>query len=149
MIKGLYETHLYVENLERSIEFYTKVLGLKQCRFEEERRTAFFWIGKDKQAMLGLWEKPKKEIDLRHFAFECDPEWVVNESVNFLKSHDLNYWNFLQDDNERPMVFVGCQQSLYISVTQTDILSNSLESYPEKPKGMMKSKLLLMSNGFK
>jgi len=105
MIKGLYETHLYVENLERSIEFYAKVLGLKQCRFGAERRTAFFWIGKDKQAMLGLWEKPKEEIDLRHFAFECDPEWILNESVDFLKAHNLHYWNFLQDENEKPMVF--------------------------------------------
>ena len=40
MIKGLYETHLYVENLEISIEFYTKVLGLKICRFDTERRTS-------------------------------------------------------------------------------------------------------------
>ena len=105
MIKGLYETHLYVENLERSIEFYAKVLGLKQCRFGAERRTAFFWIGKDKQAMLGLWEKPKEEIDLRHFAFECDPEWILKESVDFLKAHKLNFWNFLQEENEKPMVF--------------------------------------------
>lgn len=105
MIKGLYETHLYVENLERSIEFYKNVLKLKQCRFGVERRTAFFWIGEDQQAMLGLWEKPKNEIDLRHFAFECSPEWIINESINFLKSHNLNFWNFLQDNNEEPMVF--------------------------------------------
>jgi catechol 2,3-dioxygenase-like lactoylglutathione lyase family enzyme len=105
MIKGLYETHLYVENLENSIEFYSKILGLKQCHFEAERRAAFFWIGEDKQAMLGLWEKPKDEIDVRHFAFECDAEWILNESVEFLKSHDLNYWNFLQEHNDKPMVF--------------------------------------------
>lgn len=105
MIKGLYETHLYVEDLERSIAFYRNVLGLKQCRFGAERRTAFFWIGEDKQAMLGLWEKPKAEIDARHFAFQCDPEWVLKESVPFLKSHGLNYWNFLQEDNDCPMVF--------------------------------------------
>lgn len=42
MIKGLYETHLFVENLERSVEFYSKILGLKQCRYGAERRTAFF-----------------------------------------------------------------------------------------------------------
>ncbi|GAB5563955.1 MAG: VOC family protein [Winogradskyella sp.] len=105
MIKGLYETHLYVEDLERSVHFYSTVLGLKQCRFNDERRLAFFWIGEDKQAMLGLWEKPKAEIDLRHFAFQCDPEWIINESISFLKSHNLNFWNFLQDDNEQPMVF--------------------------------------------
>ena len=84
MIKGLYETHLYVENLENSINFYTKVLGLKQCRLGKERRTAFFWIGEDKQAMLGLWEKPKEEIDLRHFAFECDPDGHYLEFIGIL-----------------------------------------------------------------
>jgi len=105
MIKGLYETHLFVENLERSIEFYSKTLGLKQCRFGAERRTAFFWIGKDKQFMLGLWEKPKEEIDIRHFAFECEPEWILNESVDFLKSRNLECWNFLDNEKEKPMVF--------------------------------------------
>ncbi|MBO6606105.1 VOC family protein [Psychroserpens sp.] len=105
MIKGLYETHLYVEQLERSVAFYSKILGLKLCRFNDERRTAFFWIGNDKQHMLGLWEKPKKDIDIRHFAFECDPDWIRHESVDFLKSHNLNFWNFLQDNKEQPMVF--------------------------------------------
>ncbi|MEN0006386.1 MAG: VOC family protein [Bacteroidota bacterium] len=105
MIKGLYETHLFVEHLDRSVEFYEKVLELKLCRYSVERRAAFFWIGHEKQFMLGLWEKPKAEIDPRHFAFECDPEWVLNESVAFLKSHHLNYWNFLNDTNDKPMVF--------------------------------------------
>jgi catechol 2,3-dioxygenase-like lactoylglutathione lyase family enzyme len=105
MIKGLYETHLFVEDLNRSIDFYTNVLGLQQCRYREQPKTAFFWIGKEKQAMLGLWEKPKEEIDIRHFAFECDPEWILHESVPFLKSHNINFWNFLQDDKEQPMVF--------------------------------------------
>lgn len=105
MIKGLYETHLFVEDLERSISFYAETLGLKQCRFGAERRTAFFWIGEDKQYMLGLWEKPKEEIDVRHFAFECDPDWIINESVDFLKSHNIHCWNFLNDNTERPMVF--------------------------------------------
>ncbi|MCA0153505.1 VOC family protein [Winogradskyella vincentii] len=105
MIKGLYETHLFVENIERSIDFYSKTMGLKLCRFNEEHRTAFLWIGKDKHYMLGLWEKPKEEIDARHFAFECEPDWVLNESVDFLKSHNLNFWNFLNNDIEQPMVF--------------------------------------------
>ncbi len=105
MIKGLYETHLFVEDLERSIKFYTEILGLKQCRFGIERRTAFFWIGIDKQAMLGLWEKPKQEIDIRHFAFECDSDWILNSSVDFLRSRGIKCWNFLNDDKEIPMVF--------------------------------------------
>lgn len=105
MIKGLYETHLFVEDLERSTEFYSNVMKLKQCRFDNTRRIAFFWIGKDKQYMLGLWEKPKEEIQARHFAFECEPEWVLNESVAYLNSHNIKSWNFLVDEKEVPMVF--------------------------------------------
>ena len=105
MIKGLYETHLFVENLERSIDFYGNILELKQCYFEEARRAAFFWIGDEKQAMLGLWEKPKKDIDIRHFAFECDPEWVLNHSVEYLKNRNLKCHNFLNDGTDHPMVF--------------------------------------------
>lgn len=85
MIKGLYETHLFVKNLEVSIDFYKNVLGLEQCYFEEERRTVFFWIGEPKQAMLGLWEKPKSQIDKQHFAFRCDKEIYFKPSNQFLK----------------------------------------------------------------
>lgn len=106
MIKGLYETHLFVRDLERSIDFYKTTLGLKQCRFNNDRRTCFFWIGEDKRHMLGLWEKPKDQIDVRHFAFQCEADWVLNESVDFLKSRNIDYWNFLNDGTNDPMVFV-------------------------------------------
>lgn len=105
MIQGLYETHLYVENLETSIEFYKNVLKLEQCHFEADRRTAFFWIGKPKQAMLGLWEKPKSEIDKRHFAFRCEKEFIVKQATKFLNEHNLKPYNFLKDGTDRPMVF--------------------------------------------
>lgn len=105
MIKGLFETHLYVENLETSMLFYSQVLGLQQCYFEAERRTAFYWIGKPRQAMLGLWEKPKEEIQKRHFAFECDEAFILNDAITFLKSNNLKPYNFLKDGTERPMVF--------------------------------------------
>ncbi|MGB0883916.1 MAG: VOC family protein [Flavobacteriales bacterium] len=142
MIKGLFETHLYVENLERSIEFYGKTLGLNQCYYEEDRRAAFFWIGKEKQSMLGLWEKPKEEIDIRHFAFECEPEWILNESVHYLKSRNLKCRNFLRDGTERPMVFVWTPA---ISIYFDDPDGHSLEfigilpgkSKPEKEKSVV------------
>ena len=110
MIKGLYETHLFVENLERSIDFYKNVLGLEFCHYEEKRRIAFFWIGKPKEAMLGLWEKPKNEsdsyrIEIRHFAFRCEAEDVLHKSVPWLKEKNLQPYNFLKDGTDRPMVF--------------------------------------------
>ena len=105
MIKGLYETHLFVENLEKSIDFYANALGLELCHIEAERRIAFFWVGKPKEAMLGLWEKPKNEIDKRHFAFRCDKDDVLNKSVDFLKERNLKPYNFFNDGTERPLVF--------------------------------------------
>ncbi len=105
MIKGLFETHLFVENLDRSVDFYQNVLGLTKCGYNDQRRVAFFWIGKPKQAMLGLWEKPKDEIDVRHFAFNCEADDILNKSVGFLKSKGLQPYNFLKDGNEKPMVF--------------------------------------------
>ena len=105
MIKGLFETHIYVENLERSIDFYSNVLGLTQCHYEPERKIAFFWIGKPKEAMLGIWEKPKEEIDIRHFAFTCDVEDVLEKSIDFLKTRGLQPYNFLKSNDRQPMVF--------------------------------------------
>lgn len=105
MIKGLYETHLFVENLETSIDFYKNILGLEQCYYENDRRIAFFWIGNPKEAMLGLWEKPKEEIDKRHFAFRCNVDDVLHKSIDFLKIRNLKPYNFLDDGTERPLVF--------------------------------------------
>jgi ribosomal protein S18 acetylase RimI-like enzyme/predicted enzyme related to lactoylglutathione lyase len=52
---GLFETHLTVSDLDRSIEFYRDVVGLPPALVLEERGAAFFWIGGSGQAMLGLW----------------------------------------------------------------------------------------------
>lgn len=53
MIRGLYETHLQVSDLKKSVEFYTHILGLKFAHYDENRPIAFLWIGDDKKAMLG------------------------------------------------------------------------------------------------
>ena len=105
MITGLFETHLFVEGLERSIDFYKNTLQLEQCYYEEERRAAFFWIGKPKEAMLGLWEKPIEEIDKRHFAFRCETDFILNHSSTFLNDKGLKPYNFLKDNTTEPMVF--------------------------------------------
>lgn len=105
MIKGLYETHLFVESLERSVDFYKNKLGLLEAHHEPGRKISFFWIGRPKEFMLGLWEKPKEEIDIRHFAFRCDMNFVLKDAVKWLKERQLQPYNFLNDGSEQPMVF--------------------------------------------
>ncbi|MDM5248576.1 VOC family protein [Lysinibacillus sp. G4S2] len=74
MIKGLYEAHLPVRNLENSILFYKK-LGLELAY--KKGKVAFFWIVKG-ESWLGLWENDSVQLkyhpSIRHLAFKIDEE---------------------------------------------------------------------------
>ena len=52
---GLFEAHLEVRDLNRSVAFYRDRLGLKLAYLLPERQVAFFWIGGPGRAMLGVW----------------------------------------------------------------------------------------------
>lgn len=76
-IKGLFETHLTVANLDRSIEFYRDVVGLELAHTVPERHAAFFWVGAQGQTMLGLWSIHSSPLCMRlHVAFDVAEEHV-------------------------------------------------------------------------
>ncbi|MFY1047809.1 VOC family protein [Chryseobacterium sp. GP-SGM7] len=104
MIKGLYETHIQVSDLETATQFYTEVLGLELAHRDETRPIVFLWIGKNKESMLGLWEQ-KENLQTRHFAFSADKDDILNYSVEFLKNKNLKPYNFLKNETIQPMVF--------------------------------------------
>lgn len=108
MINGLFETHINVSDLERSIAFYKGKLGLTVGALDQQRRIAFMWIapppGKPGEAMLGLWEKPKTEVVSQHFAFRTTVDDVLR-APEWLKARGLACHNFLKDGTDRPMVF--------------------------------------------
>jgi catechol 2,3-dioxygenase-like lactoylglutathione lyase family enzyme len=54
-ITGLFEAHLTVGDLRRSMDFYERVLGLQRAHVVPEREAAFYWIGGAGRSMLGLW----------------------------------------------------------------------------------------------
>ena len=77
-ILGVYETHLLVRDLERSIAFYRDKIGLELARVLPERRAAFFWVGGKDQGMLGLWQGGAGPLHMTlHFAFRCTEEAVL------------------------------------------------------------------------
>jgi lactoylglutathione lyase len=53
--QNLFETHLTVTDLDRAIQFYTHVVGLRLAHVTPARQAAFLWIGGEGHAMLGLW----------------------------------------------------------------------------------------------
>jgi len=72
LVTGLFETHLNVADLARSMDFYENVLGLELGTTDPGRRVALYWIGGRGRAMLGLWEKPRDQVLRQHFAFELE-----------------------------------------------------------------------------
>jgi lactoylglutathione lyase len=134
MITGLYETHINVTDLDRSIEFYRDILGLELGRREDDRRVAFLWMGGWGQSMLGLWEQPRERVIPQHFAFRATVDDVLNKSVAWLNARSLPCHNFLKDGTQRPMVFAWMPA---VSIYFLDPDGHSLEliaPLPEKPQ---------------
>lgn len=124
MIKGIYETHIEVSNLEKALTFYTEVLGLHLAHLDSNRRIAFLFVNPDnKESMLGLWEQ-KENLQPRHFAFRCDKDFILDKAVDFLKQHKLSPYNFLKDGSEQPMVFAWMPA---LAIYFNDADGNSLE----------------------
>lgn len=70
-VRGLFETHLTVADLPRSVAFYRDVVGLPVALEAPERGAAFHWIGQPGRAMLGLWSIGSTPIGMRlHIAFD-------------------------------------------------------------------------------
>lgn len=103
MIKGIYEAHLPVSNLQQSIRFYEK-LGLKLAWSDES--TAFFWI-EDGKSWLGLWAGSEYETkyhpSLRHIAFRVSYE-DLKESLYWLHSLQIKAVPFGSNESIEPFV---------------------------------------------
>ncbi|MDH4619405.1 VOC family protein [Brevibacillus sp. AY1] len=131
MIKGLYEAHLPVKNLEVSIDFYNK-LGLKLAWRDSD--SAFFWIEEGK-SWLGLWEgneyKTPYHPSLRHIAFRVTYE-DIKEALSWLESIQVESVPFGRRNSVAP--FIRPNQG-NASVYFNDPDGNSLEliCYVEVP----------------
>jgi lactoylglutathione lyase len=104
-IRGLFETHLNVSELDRSVEFYRDVLRLPLASVFPERRVAFFWVGAPGQAMLGLWETGSGPQRMSfHLAFEVGVEGVL-ASVEALKQAGIRPLDTGGRPTPEPLVF--------------------------------------------
>lgn len=54
-IEGLFEAHITVRDLQRSIAFYRDVVGLELGFVQPERSAAFFWVGGRGRSMMGVF----------------------------------------------------------------------------------------------
>src|SRR5438045_4875141 len=72
-VHDLFESHLNVTDLQRSMSFFGQTLGLELAEVFWDRRVAFYWIGGRCNSMLGLWEvgSGPQRLSL-HLAFKAD-----------------------------------------------------------------------------
>lgn len=104
LIRGLFETHLNVASLERSMRFYGETLGLELGTHEAARKLAIYWIGGRGTGFLGLWEKPKSEIQVQHFAFAV-PLADLDRAIVSIKAKGIAVRNFFGQATDTPTVF--------------------------------------------
>ncbi|WP_340373333.1 VOC family protein [Peribacillus sp. FSL E2-0218] len=126
MIKGLYEAHLPVSNLENSMKFYGK-LDL-EIAYQSEK-VVFFWLEKGK-SWLGLWEANQVGIpyhpSIRHVALRMDMEdmtsakaWLNSKGIKIRTAFDLT-------EEHQPLVLDNNPQA-HAAIYFNDPDGNSLE----------------------
>ena len=103
-VAGLFEAHLTVSDMARSIAFYRDVVGLPLALELPERGAAFFWIGGRGEAMLGLWSLGSAPMALSlHVAFKASLDAVLG-ACEGLRSAGVTPLSFFGVEADEPSV---------------------------------------------
>ncbi len=133
-IRGLFEAHLTVRDLDRSIAFYRDTLGLRLAHVIPVRNVAFFWMGSPGQSMLGLWAIGSAPLFMRlHIAFEVVLDQAI-ASVERLRAAGLRPRSGDGEAIEEPVVLCWMPAA---SVYFDDPDGHSLEficMLPDRPR---------------
>lgn len=103
-IRRLFETHLTVSDLQRSIGFYRDVVGLRLAFEASERNVAFLWIGDPGRSMLGLWSLGTTPLGfILHLAFDVALDDLL-VAPKRLKEKGINPLSFFGIETTEPSV---------------------------------------------
>lgn len=103
-VSGLFETHLTVADLDRSVAFYRDVVGLPLALELPDRGAAFLWIGRPGAALLGLWSLGSAPLGMvLHIAFRSALDDVLG-ACDRLRSHGVTPLSFFATETTEPSV---------------------------------------------
>jgi lactoylglutathione lyase len=103
-VRGLFETHLTVRDVPRSVAFYRDVVGLSLALDLPERNAAFMWIVERGRSMLGLWGIGSSVNSLTlHIAFEVALDDLL-AAPERLRAHGVRPLSFFGAETGEPDV---------------------------------------------
>ncbi len=103
-VRGLFETHLTVSDLKRSVGFYRDVVRLPVALEVPERNAAFLWVGGPGRSMLGLWSLGSAPLSLvLHVAFEVGLDHLL-EAGGALRAQGITPLSFFGEPTDEPSV---------------------------------------------
>jgi lactoylglutathione lyase len=103
-VTGLFEAHLTVSDLDRSVAFYRDTVGLPLAFELPERDAAFLWTGTPGRGMLGLWSLGSAPIRMSlHVAFTASLEHV-RAACDRLRSLGVSPLSFFEEETSEPSV---------------------------------------------
>jgi catechol 2,3-dioxygenase-like lactoylglutathione lyase family enzyme len=103
-VTSLFEAHLPVRDVARSVAFYRDILGLAVAYDDAERGVAFVWAGAPGGAMLGLWSLGTAPMGMRlHVAFAAELDEVLRAPAA-LSAAGVTPRSFFREETREPSV---------------------------------------------
>jgi lactoylglutathione lyase len=133
-VRDLFEGHLTVSDLNRSMAFFGDVLGLELAHIVPERRAAFYWIGGRGEAMLGLWEAGTVPVRVNlHLAFRTDLDDLLQAPAQ-LQRAGVTPRDFDGNPTDEPVVLAWMPAAaIYFNDPDGNLLEY-LSMLPESPE---------------
>jgi lactoylglutathione lyase len=100
---GLFEAHLTVGDLDRSVAFYRDVVGLEPAFETDDGDAAFLWAGERGGSMLGLWVSHAPVGLSLHVAFRASVEDVLG-ACERLRTAGVTPLSFFAAETDEPSV---------------------------------------------
>jgi lactoylglutathione lyase len=137
-VAGLFETHLTVSDLDRSVAFYRDIVGLPLALEVPDRGAAFFWIGGRGESMLGLWSLGSAPLGLTlHVAFKT-PLADVLGACDRLRALGVTPLSFFATETDEPSV-IGWMPAAAVYLRDGHLLEYlaMLDEQPRPDRGIV------------
>jgi len=103
-VRKLFESHLTVSDLQRSVNFYRDLVGLTLALEVPERNAAFLWVGEAGDSLLGLWSLGSSPLGITlHVAFEVTIDDLL-DAPKRLESQSITPLSFFGAETTEPSV---------------------------------------------